>query len=94
MNDKTLPRKIIAAELKVGDVVEMFDGPWSTAIVCQVDEDRVHLFRPYGTTADFICTGGVICYTGIENYSEMISDSRGRNYNKQFKLWHRANNLK
>jgi hypothetical protein len=94
MMTEALPRKVTAAELKVGDVVEMFDGPWSTAIVKQVADNKVHLFRPYGTTADFTCTGGVICYTGIENYSETIADGQGRNYNKQFKLWHRANNLK
>ena len=85
---------VTAVELRIGDVVDLFDGPWATAIVRKIEDNTVLFFRPYGTHADFICTGGVICYTGIENYSEMIADNRGRNYNKTYKLWQRASNLK
>ena len=62
-------RSMSMNELRIGDVVKVFDGPWDTSIVKNVTEKEVTFFRPYGTTADFTCTGGVICYTGIEEYS-------------------------
>jgi hypothetical protein len=30
---------------------------------------QLHLFRPYGTTADFSCGDNVITYIGIEQYT-------------------------
>jgi hypothetical protein len=61
---------IPANELKLADTV-ILDGlaPWRSAIVKKITESEVHLFRPYGTTADFSYTGGVICYVGIEEFS-------------------------
>ena len=55
-----------AKDLRLGDVVEVSPGPFCTAIVQNVGTDFVEFFRPYGTTADFSYTGGVICYIGIE----------------------------
>ena len=55
-------------ELKLGDVVEVYNGPWNTAIVCKIEPDGITLFRPYGTMADFSCGNRVICYTGIEEF--------------------------
>ncbi len=54
-----------------GTTAERTDGsgtPWDTTIVTQVKNGMVHLWRPYGTTADFSYTGGVIPYVGIESY--------------------------
>lgn len=58
-------------DLQLGDVIRvpsMPDAPWNTGIVKNVSEGRIEIFRPYGTTADFTYTGGVICYTGIEQF--------------------------
>jgi hypothetical protein len=42
----------------------------------QIKDGTVELFRPYGTTADFSCTGGVICYTGIEDITFSLDSAR------------------
>lgn len=57
------------SELCVGDVIKLSHDPFGTAIVKNVTETEVTFFRPYGTTADFTHTGGVICYVGIEEFS-------------------------
>ncbi len=58
--------KLKISELQLADIVEVFEGPFGTGIVRQIDKEFVTVFRPYGTTADFSYTGGVICYTGTE----------------------------
>ena len=60
--------KICPRDMQLGDTVRYtpFGSAWNIAIVKQVTADEVTLFRPYGTTADFSYTGGVICYVGIE----------------------------
>lgn len=64
---------IKASELKLGDRVRLHVvggvQQFSDCIVKQLDSGNVHLFRPYGATADFSYTGGVICYVGIEEFS-------------------------
>jgi len=55
------------SELQLGDTIQFELEAWSTAIVTQITEDEIHYFRPYGHTADFSYTGGVIPYIGIEN---------------------------
>ncbi len=64
------------ADLKHGDVVKLMDGPFGTGIVIvkQIENGFVTMFRPYGATSDFIHTGGVICYTGIEEYKFTLTD--------------------
>ncbi len=67
---------VLTIDLRLADVVSqasmrghlVADRPFSTCTVIQVEEDRVKLFRPYGQTADFSHTGGVIPYIGIEEY--------------------------
>lgn len=56
------------SDLALGDVVEAFDGPWSSAVVKRITGDSVELFRPYGVSEDFEYTGGVICYIGLETF--------------------------
>lgn len=64
--------KVAARDLKLADVVVMPSmGVWNNAIVKQIKdrENEVVFFRPYGTTADFSYTGGVVCYVGMEEFS-------------------------
>jgi hypothetical protein len=57
-------------DLELGDIVQILDGPFGTAIVKAKQGLKVTFFRPYGVTADFTYTGGVICYTGVEEWTE------------------------
>jgi hypothetical protein len=62
-------------ELKLADMVSLFpDDPFSTAIVKQIKDGWITLFRPYGTTADFSYTGGVITYIGVEDFTIQADD--------------------
>lgn len=66
--------KIKPRDMKLADTVRYNPfGKWSNAIVKQITATDVVLFRPYGTTADFSYTGGVICYVGIEEYTVPLS---------------------
>lgn len=69
---------MLAHDMLLGDTVEMVEErprPWSSCIVKQVTDEEVTLFRPYGVTADFSYTGGVICYVGVEEYKVMRDSS-------------------
>ena len=88
MTTETFPRQVTAAELRLGDVVELFDGPFATAIVRQIKDGKVTMFRPYGTHSDTVYTGGVIPYTGIEEF-HVFADGKST-----FKLWRHADHLK
>lgn len=70
------PVQIPIKEMKLGDTVKLFDGPFGYAIVNQITDDEVILTRPYGTTADFSYSGGVIFYTGQEVCKYLKTDSR------------------
>jgi hypothetical protein len=63
-------------ELKAGDVVKVFEGPWGTGIVKNIDEDSVTFFRPYGSASDYAYTGGVICFTGTEVFSRGLPSTQ------------------
>lgn len=69
-----LNRNLKISELQLGDVVQLLDGPWGTAIVKQIKNGDVTFYRPYGHADNFSYTGGVICYTGLEEFSRPISD--------------------
>ena len=88
MNTEKFPRTVTAAELKLGDVVELFDGPFATAIVRQIEDGKVTFFRPYGTHSDTVYTGGVIPYTGIEDFHVFTYGT------STYKLWRHADHLK
>jgi hypothetical protein len=76
-----------ANELKTGDIVQIFDDAFGTAIVKNVTDDSVFLYRPYGTNFDTIYSNGLICTMGLEEYSIF------RNAN-EYKVWRRQNGLK
>jgi len=63
------PKKIKGIELQLRDVVQAFEGPFSTAVVTKIDEHSVYLFRPYVQTSDYSGTWGVTPLIGIETYS-------------------------
>ena len=59
--------KVELKDLEIGDKVVQFhkkDDP-TVAIVKNIKDDIVYFFKPYPKAADFLYTGGVICYTGI-----------------------------
>jgi hypothetical protein len=62
-------KTVKVSDLRLGDVVQCFDAPWGTGIVKKIGEDGATIFRPYGTTADFAYSGGVLCYVGTEEYT-------------------------
>ena len=69
-----LPCLLPVGDLCVGDVVKWFDGPFGTAIVEQVTDKEVKLFRPYGTTSGFAYSGNkTICYHGSESGTYALS---------------------
>lgn len=62
-------RQVMAKDLKLADTVQLWqERDWGTAIVKQIKDGFITLFRPYGTTSDFSHTGGVTCYVGIEEF--------------------------
>jgi hypothetical protein len=61
-------KQIETKDLQLGDTVSLDYEAWDCAIVKQIKDGKVTLFRPYGTTAEFTYTGGVICYVGIEEW--------------------------
>jgi hypothetical protein len=62
-------------ELRLADTVQLFDGPFGTGTVTQIADSMVTIMRPYGTTADFSTTGGVIHYTGLETCKYWLDSS-------------------
>jgi hypothetical protein len=62
------------SKLQLADIVCLGKSAYSHATVCQIDKDFIYFFRPYTHTADFSCTSGVICYTGVEHFQRYLSD--------------------
>ena len=65
------PLKISAERLQLNDRIRLsfMHSPFNVAVVKNVTEDYVHLFRPYIHTSDFSSTAGVICYHGHEDFA-------------------------
>lgn len=63
-------------QLQLADVIELFEGPFGTGVVRQITADEVIIERPYGVTADFSYTGGVLYSTGVEECRYQLSDKR------------------
>jgi len=67
--------KVKIKDLKLADTVRMYpDMKFCDSVVKQIEYERVILFRPYATTADFSYTGGVIPFIGIEEVVLYRSD--------------------
>ncbi len=83
------PRKNIAArDLRIGDVINIGStDAFSDAIVKNVTDDNVELFRPYGSHHDFTTASGIICLVGTEKYSIPRNDH-------EYYVYRRPNNLR
>ena len=71
------------SDLRLGDIVELFEGPFGTGTVRQItgrhekiDYPEVIIARPYGVTGDFSYTGGVPFSVGVEECHYLLSDTR------------------
>lgn len=80
------PLFLKVSDLRLGDVVQLYDGPFGTATVFQIKDDVVHMERPYGATADFTCTSGVIAYIGHEHVRYPRDGAQARH---TFRVWSR-----
>ena len=78
---KTVPYECKARETRMGDVVLLnhtkhqpvdlkyqIPTAYHTATVIKITDTEVRVFRPYVHTSDFTYTGGIIPYTGIEEF--------------------------
>lgn len=87
MTDKIkYPITVELSELRLADVVELFDGPFGTAVVTQITKDEVILHRPHGVTGDFSYTGGVLYSVGNEVCKYLTCSTPGH---YTFKVWQR-----
>ena len=66
-------------ELQLADQV-VDDKLLGICTVQKLTETEITFFRPYTHTGDFSYTGGVICYVGIEEWTD------DRNRNRDWKL--------
>ena len=70
-----MSERLKASELKLGDVVRLFDYGYGIGTVKQIKDGQITFFRPYVSTGDFTCTSGVICYIGIEQFTRSITEN-------------------
>lgn len=60
-------KKVKVSELKLGDIIRLFDGPYSDATVVNLYADGVKVIRPFIHTSDFTVSGpSVLHYIGTE----------------------------
>ena len=72
-------RVFTSSDLQLADIVMDADRPHQGLMaVKQIKDGNITLFRPYPHTADFSCTSGVICYTGVEEWTVRIDDTRNQ----------------
>lgn len=73
--------KLKAAELVLGDQVDLLGSPFGWATVVQITGEEVHMVRPYIHIADFTYTGGVMNYIGTETVKVFKGEGCSRTYN-------------
>jgi hypothetical protein len=84
MSKITYPINVRVTELKLADVVELFEGPFGTGVVKQITADTVIIQRPYGVTGDWSYTGGVPYSVGNEECKYLLAHT-----GREFKVWQR-----
>lgn len=52
---------------RVGDLVQVFSGPWGTAVICKIEGNVLYLTRPYILSGRIKSEGDVA--TGSEYFS-------------------------
>ena len=63
-------------ELKLADQIVRANGSVPHVVtVKQIKDNEITFFRPYTQTGDFSYTGGVICYIGVEEWTESVDSS-------------------
>jgi len=67
--------RMMASELKLGDVVNTGTQRFSCATVVEVGESGIRLIRPYVVTADLVYTSGIPWSIGVEDF-KLISGDR------------------
>jgi len=63
--------EVPASSLRPGDKIKIpfsQHSPFHDAMVENVDEKFVHIFRPYATSFDVLYSDGIICLVGIEEF--------------------------
>jgi hypothetical protein len=83
------PQNIHLNDLRLADVVELFEGPFGTAVVTQITAAEVVFHRPYGVTGDFSYTGGVPYSVGNEICKYLTCDARYTAKSHSFKVYQR-----
>lgn len=64
------PTTVPGSELRLADVVRLWEhSPWGDAIVHRIEDEVVHLRRPYMVHEDFEHSGGVITSIGLEDFA-------------------------
>lgn len=76
--------KTKAADMRLGDIVSTFDGPFNTSIVAKVTADMVTLQRPYMRANEAAYGEQVTCFTGIETFALW------RSSDVDYTIWHRG----
>jgi len=64
------------SDLQLADQVTR-ENTHGVCTVKQIKDGRISFFRPYTHTSDFSSISGVICYVGIEEWTEETNDTRG-----------------
>ena len=67
------PTRAKVSDLKLADIVELFEGPFGTGVVRHITKDEVIISRPYGVSGDFSYTGGVPFSVGVEECKYFLS---------------------
>lgn len=64
-------KNVKASDLRLGDIVRFADDrkPYQDFTVNNIEEDCVHVVRPYIHTLDFSYTGGVPWHIGVEHFT-------------------------
>ncbi len=66
-------------DLQFGDrVLDSEHHEIGVLTVYQIKDGLVHFHRPYTHTSNMVTTGGLICYTGVEEFSHHANDTRNK----------------
>lgn len=71
-----MPMLLRPDEMRLGDVIQCFNGPFGTGVVVKITDDAVTIHRPYAITSDFSYGSepSVIPYQGSETLSYWKTD--------------------
>jgi len=75
MSTNTSKSLIPLTELAMGDQVKLHDCAYGCSTVVNITDDEVTFARPFIHTGDFSYTGGVLYYTGLEEFKRSLSSS-------------------